>query len=136
MLRQFFMFALVGAAGFLVDAGTLQFALHMLGLNLYEGRLLSFLVAATFTWQLNRKITFRAAAHHPAAKQWLKFVSANAVGGLINLGVYALLVSRLPLAREHPTLAVACGSIAGLLFNFLASRIIVFRAHVLPAHRA
>lgn len=137
MIQQFFMFALVGAAGFFVDAGTLLFAHHVLGLNLYAGRVLSFLTAATFTWQLNRKLTFRdAASSSGALTQWLKFLSANAIGGLINLGVYAVLIARLPVAREHPVLAVAAGSISGLVFNFAISRLVVFRAHLASAPRA
>ncbi|MET0988017.1 MAG: GtrA family protein [Steroidobacteraceae bacterium] len=130
------MFALVGTAGFFVDAGTLLFAHHVLGLNLYSGRLLSFLTSATFTWQLNRKLTFRSVSVAGSTwKQWLKFLSANAIGGLINLGVYGVLIARVPIAREHPVLAVACGSIAGLLFNFVASRLVVFRAHLPSAPR-
>ncbi|MET0659339.1 MAG: GtrA family protein [Steroidobacteraceae bacterium] len=130
IVQQFLMFALVGTAGFFVDAGTLLFAYHVLGSNLYSGRVLSFLTSATFTWQLNRQLTFRGASRSGNAwKQWLKFLSANAVGGLLNLGVYGVLIARVPMAREHPVLAVACGSIAGLFFNFVASRIVVFRAH-------
>lgn len=136
MLQQFFMFALVGAAGFFVDAGTLMLAHRVLGLDLYAGRLLSFLIAATFTWQLNRKLTFRGGAADHVGKQWLKFVSANAVGGLINLAVYAVMIARVPAAREFPVLAVACGSVAGLVFNFIASRVVVFRAHLASADRA
>lgn len=137
MIQQFLLFALVGTAGFFVDAGTLLFAHHLLGLNLYAGRLLSFLTSATFTWQLNRKLTFRGMGESSSAsKQWLKFLSANAVGGLVNLGVYGVLIAKLPLARQHPALAVACGSVAGLFFNFFAARIVVFRAHLAAAHRA
>lgn len=131
IVQQFLMFALVGTVGFFVDAGTLLFAHHVLGSNLYSGRLLSFLTAATCTWQLNRKLTFRSVGQSDSVwKQWVKFLSANAVGGLINLGVYGVLIARVPVAREHPALAVACGSIAGLFFNFMTSRILVFRAHL------
>jgi putative flippase GtrA len=137
MIQQFLMFAVVGTLGFFVDAGALLFAYHVLGANLYTGRLLSFVVAATFTWQLNRKVTFRgSAATDSAFKQWLKFLSTNAVGGLVNLGVYAVLIVRVPFAREHPVVAVACGSIAGLFFNFIAARIVVFRAHLAGVPRA
>lgn len=137
MIQQFLMFAVVGTLGFFVDAAMLLFAHHVLGANLYTGRLLSFLAAATFTWQLNRKVTFRGSGTSDTAlKQWLKFLSTNAVGGLVNLGVYAVLIARMPFAREHPVFAVACGSIAGLFFNFVATRIVVFRAHLAGAPRA
>lgn len=136
VVRQFFLFALVGTAGFVVDAGTLLLVHHALGLDLYVGRLISFLISATFTWHLNRKVTFRHHEPDHAFKQWAKFLSANALGAIVNLGLYAALIARVPFARAHPELAVACGSIAGLFFNFAMSRLFVFRAHLAPAHRA
>lgn len=136
VVRQFLLFALVGVAGFVVDAGTLLLVHHSAGVNLYVGRLISFLVAATFTWHLNRKLTFREYGPDAALKQWAKFLSANALGALVNLGVYAVLIAQVRLARAHPELAVACGSVAGLFFNFTASRLLVFRAHLVTVPRA
>jgi putative flippase GtrA len=117
---QFWRFAIVGTAAFVVDALVLQIALPLAGLH--AGRLVSWTVAATFTWYLNRRFTFAGAEAARRATQWLGYLSANALGGLANYGTYAALVESLPLAREHPTLGVAAGSIAGLVLNFLLSR--------------
>jgi putative flippase GtrA len=59
MLQQLGLFTLVGAAGFLIDAGMLLLLANVLGVNIYVARLLSWLAAATFTWLLNRTLTFR-----------------------------------------------------------------------------
>jgi putative flippase GtrA len=120
MLQQFGLFTLVGAAGFLVDAGVLLL-LAALGLNIYLARVLSWLTAATFTWWLNRTLTFKD-RDTGLLRQWLMFLVANAGGGLINIGVSSLLIA----ARIAPVLAVACGALAGLSWNFLASRRFVF----------
>ncbi|HKU17148.1 MAG TPA: GtrA family protein [Steroidobacteraceae bacterium] len=121
MLQQLALFSLVGGAGFLVDAGTLLLLHQVFGMDVYVARLLSWLVAATSTWWMNRTLTFR---NRDAAlwRQWLLFLGANSGGGLINLGVSSLLLSQ----HVAPVAAVACGSIAGLLWNFLASRRFVF----------
>lgn len=122
---QFLRFALVGVIGFVADAGVLWIVVSALGLNLYAGRVVSYLCAATVTWALNRSFTFR---HKGArAAQWLRFVCTNALGGGVNFGVYALMVRNLAVAHEHPTLAVACGSIAGMALNFTLMKKVVFR---------
>lgn len=123
MWRQFALFALVGGAGFVVDAGVLVFLVDVLDVNVYVARVLSWLVAVTFTWRLNRSITFRSAGRHGAWQQWLKFVAANLGGGLINLTVSTLLIA---VADFAPVPAVACGSLSGLLWNFASSRRFVF----------
>jgi putative flippase GtrA len=125
MLRQFALFALVGSAGFVVDASVLLFLAHVLHSNVYFARIVSWLVAATFTWRLNRSFTFRSAGEHGAARQWLKFLAANLGGGLVNLTVSTLLIAAADFA---PVPAVACGSLGGLLWNFVTSRQFVFAA--------
>lgn len=122
---RFLRFALVGAAGFVVDAGVL-YAGVALGLGLYLGRACSYLCAATFTWALNRRFTF-AASGPPGLAEWLRFVLANANGGIVNYLTYAALVSWGPGLIGHPVLAVAAGSLAGLGVNFAASERFVFR---------
>ncbi len=54
---QFLRFAVIGTAAFVVDTAVLYCALWA-GLGLYSGRAVSYLVAATFTWYGNRRITF------------------------------------------------------------------------------
>ncbi len=124
-LGQFLRFAMIGTAGVVVDASALYGAMHGLGLGHYSGRLLSWLAAATFTWSMNRRFNF--ADDRPALAQWLKFLAANAVGGLVNYGVYCLLVYLSPLVAAYPIIGVGAGSIAGLAFNFSASKWLVFR---------
>ncbi len=129
-LTQFFMFACVGVAGFVVDSTVLVVLLNTHIAGPYLSRLASFLCAVTFTWAANRWLTFPATgASRSVAGQWAHFVSINAVGGALNLLVYALLVATLELVGRHPVLGVAAGSIAGLLANFTLSRLLVFRAH-------
>jgi putative flippase GtrA len=121
MLQQLALFTLVGVAGFVVDASVLLLLTHVVGLDIYVARLLSWLTAATATWWLNRTLTFRD-RDAGLLRQWLKFLAANSGGGLINIGVSSALIA----ARLTPVAAVACGSLAGLLWNFLASRRFVF----------
>jgi putative flippase GtrA len=121
---QFRRFAIIGALAFLVDAGVLQVVLPFAGF--YAGRLVSWTAAATFTWVLNRRYTFSGGRDAPALIQWLRYLAANAIGGLANYATYALLVATVEPVRRWPVLAVAAGSVAGLLLNFFLSRRFVF----------
>ena len=125
--RQFLSFAVVGIVGFVVDASVLYLALHTLTAGLYGGRVLSYFAAATTTWALNRRYTFRAQKTQNRISEWGRFLAANAVGGVVNYTTYAILVTWAATAAAHPVLGVAAGSIAGLAVNFLLSRHIVFK---------
>jgi putative flippase GtrA len=87
----------------------------------------SFLVAATTTWFLNRTWTFRPSAAQPAHRQWLAFLSVNSLGGFVNYLVYALLIGTVGFTRRWPVIAIGVGSLSGLSLNFLLSRALVFQ---------
>jgi putative flippase GtrA len=124
---QFLRFSAVGAAGFLVDAGVLYLMIFGVGLGPWLARLPSFLAASAFTWFVNRIWTYKGPQAGGMAGQWLRFVSANALGGAVNYTVYALLILDETI-RAHPLPAVALGSLAGLAVNFTLSRRFVFRS--------
>lgn len=128
---QFLRFAMVGAAGFGVDAGTLYAAMHYAGANHYVGRLISYLAAASFTWALNRRYTFHANRSSGKLLEWIRFLISNSAGGLLNYGTYAVLVASVSTVFAHPVLGVAAGSFAGLLANFALSRQFVFTSRSL-----
>src|SRR2546423_510705 len=65
-------FGVVGVIGFVVDAAVLTAAIA-LGLGPWLGRALSYLVAATTTFALNRAWTFRSAAQAQPVRQWATF---------------------------------------------------------------
>jgi len=125
---EFLRFCVVGTVGFVVDAGTLTLLVDWAGMGLLLGRVVSYLLAATVTWYMHRHYTFPHGKTVPHGPQWVRFVAVNALGAGINYGVYALLVLNLAVFARWPALAVAVGSIAALMFNFLASRRFVFRA--------
>lgn len=124
---QFLRFSVVGTIAFLIDAATLQAGLW-LGLDPYSGRVVSYLVAATGAWALNRRYTFRlGTAGGGLLREWVQYLVANAAGGLANYATYAACLLTSEVMRAWPVLAVAAGSGVGLTFNFLANKYYVFR---------
>jgi putative flippase GtrA len=127
LIEQFLRFGVVGTVGFVVDSAVLL-GMMAAGLGPYGGRVISYLVAASTTFALNRAWTFRGARRDaPVAAQWGRFVLLNLAGFAANYGTYAALVAGVPLVAAQPVLGVAAGSIAGMFINFGLSRRFVFR---------
>lgn len=122
--KAFLSFTVVGALGFFVDAGVLLMAAH-LGLGLYAGRVCSYLAAATFTWVLNRNFTFQTQRSSSLLQEWFLYLISQLSGAAVNLLLYSALIYFSPFFHSRPILAVAAGSIAGLLANFSASRLVL-----------
>lgn len=125
-------FAVIGALGMPVDWGVLQAMVHW-GTGPYFGRMISWFCAATFTWAGNRYFTFassRARGFAGTLREWGRFLAANAVGGLVNVGLYSVLVRFAPPPMNDLTVALACGVLLGLVFNFTLSKKVVFKGPI------
>jgi len=123
--RQFLHFCVAGTLGFLVDAGLVQ-ALVWGGAGPYLARVVSVAVAVLTTFAYNRRVTFRDRPGGPLPTAFGRYLLGNAAGLSVNYAAYAAVVATLPLARAWPVLAVAVGSLAGMLVNFAAARHFVF----------
>lgn len=124
IVAQFLRFGTVGAIGFVIDTAVVYSLRGTLGL--YGAGMVSYLVAASANWALNRAWTFRGNHAGPAHRQWMRFMAANLVGFVLNRGTYAILVTWVPLCAAQPVFAVAAGSVAGMFVNFALSRRVVF----------
>lgn len=119
-------FAIGGGLGFLIDAGVVQTLVRALEWNPYAARVVSFLLAASFTWWWNRTFTFACRRRHRASTEWARWLAVMLIGATVNYGLYALLVSLFPLVRAWPVLGVAVGSAAAAAVNFIGARKLVF----------
>lgn len=120
-------FGLVGLSGLVVDLAVLHLYLALAGDRPYSGQAIAWCVAVTTNWALNRRFTFTGRGHGPMLRQWARFVTVNLGGAALNNGCYALLVAGVPLCHAVPDIAVAAGTLAGMLLNFSGSRRLVFR---------
>jgi len=130
----FFRFACVGVTISLIDAGVLYLLKDLPGMNVYIARVFSYGAAMTTGYFLNRHFTF----HHidssrTLVDELLRFFSVHSVGGLLNFGVFTLIVfigEQAELTRFWnsvlPLIGVWIGGMVGMAFNFLFSRKLVF----------
>jgi putative flippase GtrA len=124
-LAQVLKFGVVGVIGFLIDTAVVYGLRASLGL--YGAGAVSYVVAATVNWALNRTWTFRGRSSGKAHRQWALFLATNLVGFALNRGTYALLVTFSARCYDQPVYAVAAGAIAGMSINFFMARTVVFR---------
>lgn len=119
-------FALVGATGFAIEAVLLHLLVSGAGWSPFEGRALSFPVAVTATFLLNRAWTFRGRLFTSPLWALGKYTVIQVIGALLNLLVYFTVLGLFDDLHAMPVLALAFGAAAGLLFNFSAARGWVF----------
>lgn len=124
LLDHILRFAAVGIVGFIINASIVAYFSTKLGPIMSQA--LAFPAAVTATWLLNRQYTF-GASKHSWHMEWARYVSANALGWSTNNGVYFFLIFRFYETNHNPVLAVAAGSLAGMTFNFIISKWIVFK---------
>lgn len=124
LISKLLIFALVGAAGFLVDYGIV--AAIVLGLkgSPYIARFFSFLGAVATTGVLNKRFTFSdKRPRYPGGKGFAVYAALMLVGLCCNYLAYSVLLlvvlSKIPLTSWILLLAVACGSASGMGVNFL-----------------
>lgn len=126
LFKKLFFFGIAGVLGFLVDAATLYLIKSFTGI--YLGRLFSFSMAVVVTWIFNRNITFKQSnVSMGMLAEFLKYFLLMIVGGVINLGIYYLMISSSQWLQNFPILAVAAGCLAGMVANFLTSRFLLYK---------
>ena len=125
VVRELFVFGIVGVIGFVVDAGALY--LFKPALGLYVGRLLSFFCAVLATWLLNRQFTFKLRESGVTlGREFGRYFVSMLGGGTVNYACYALLVYFVVSIAQQPVWGVAAGSLAGMMVNYLLAKFFVF----------
>lgn len=122
--REFLRFCMVGTVGFVVDAGTTMLLTQMLAVAAAPARVMAFLVAASVTWALNQRFTFKAGSDMAT---WLPYVVSTSLGALINIGVYLLWLRWAGHSPTQIVVGVAMGSVCALAFNYTIARRVIFR---------
>ncbi|MDR2214056.1 MAG: GtrA family protein, partial [Pseudomonadales bacterium] len=131
MNTQMLRFGMSGVAGYIVDSLVL-YALLALGMGFMRGRLLSFVCAVAVTFLLNRRYTFAEQINNSPGLRpplWLEFgryFAAMGFGGLLNLATYWLVLLVIPPFPALFALAVAAGSLTGMVVNFVSAKWWVF----------
>jgi dolichol-phosphate mannosyltransferase len=119
---HFAQFAFVGMSGVFVNLLFLTlFVQWGVGRQLAIG--LSIALSMVWNFALNRRFSFSFARQEPLLKQFVGFIGACSIGGLANYVTTNLVWHWV----TYGQVAAAIGVIAGMGFNFIVSRFLVFR---------
>jgi len=121
------LFILVGAIGFLTDAGILSLLFHYFDWGHVPARGVSFPTAVIITWLLNRHFTFSRMTTLDKGKEGVLYFVIQTTGALLNLFLYLLLIETSQTMNRFPVMALAIGAIAALLSNYTLSRALIYK---------
>ncbi|HBF30001.1 GtrA family protein [Rhizobium sp.] len=122
-MKKLIRFALVGTAGFAVDAGVLWLLLEVTPFGAFISRIFAIALAMMTTWMFNRAFTFGASKRTIVAEGF-RYGSVGVVSALVNYGIYAGLLLTVP--ALNPFFALIAASLAAMVFSFFGYSRFVF----------
>lgn len=120
-------FLAVGGGGMVVDILFYLFFTRVTGIYHVTAKALSFVAAAIFNWILNRRYSFVRAERYNPLHQLVRFLSVASIGALINITTYWQLTTHWEWFNSHKLAAILVAVLLTSVWNFLASKILVFK---------
>jgi putative flippase GtrA len=131
-VERFLRYCLVGIVGFAVDGGLL-YLLVTKQFDPYFARAITFPVAVSVTWYLNRHWSFGIRGSVPGKRRdYQRYLLVQIAGAAANYLVYALLLIYLSHTPANALGALAIGSLVGLAVSYTGSRWWVFNYALSP----
>jgi dolichol-phosphate mannosyltransferase len=116
-------FLVVGASGLAINLLTLTLLLRR-GADEKPAVAVAIFVSMVWNFTLNRRFSFSYARERSVVRQFFGFIAACSVGAIVNY----FTTTHLWQGLRYKQLAAIIGVLAGTLFNFGASRFVVFRS--------
>jgi putative flippase GtrA len=125
---SFALFVLAAAASFVVDAGVLTVLVRVAHWAPWPGRFVSFPLAVTLSWWLNRRYAFRGRRTGSDRAEYAGYWLIQLAGAAVNFAVFGVCLHVAPVLAAWPFVPVAVGGIAAMVFNFAMARGTLYRA--------
>jgi dolichol-phosphate mannosyltransferase len=125
---HFAQFAIVGLSGVVVNIALLTLFLRW-GVARRESVAWAIALSMIWNFALNRRFSFSFARRGSVVRQFVGFIGACSIGALVNYFVTNWVWHWVPFAQ----LAAAVGVVAGMGFNFVVSRFVVFRTKTISS---
>lgn len=126
LINQFLCFGFIGTTVFVFEALLLHNLTHYVPWSIYYCRIITFIPSVILAWWLNRRFTFISVKGLRWWRELLRYVVVNATGSLVNFGAFFLALHFVDPIKPFPVAALAIGSVAGMFFNFVSSKMLVF----------
>ena len=126
-IDQFIKFFITGGLGTITNLLLFFVLVDLFNHNPLLISILCYFVAGTQNYILNHKWSFRQnTADEPLSfKRWFLFLSGSLIGYIANISIMTLVISCFILPIK--TIAQACGILAGMIINFVVSKLFIFK---------
>jgi putative flippase GtrA len=118
----------VGAIGFAIDGGVMQLMTTVTGTSPLIARAISFPLALSATWALNRSWSFPTGRERAPLSQYRRYLAVQIAGFIINYALFATLVQSGGIWQQQPLLALVIGGLVSMMTTYALSRALVFSA--------
>ncbi len=88
--KSFALFVLAATVGFIIDAGVVTVLVRWFAWGAWQGRFVSFPLAVTATWWLNRRYAFRGTGRADRRVEYAAYWAIQLAGAVVNFGIYGL----------------------------------------------
>lgn len=125
--KQLVLFGVAGIFGYLADVCITLLLIPYT--DEYIARIPAFLGAASVTWVINRKTTFskNESTHASLFSEYTHYLYLMIFGLIANYVTYAIVVTIMADSGYKIPLAIALGSISGMLINFFTVKRFIYR---------
>jgi len=123
--KEFVRFSIVGVIALIFET-FLIFILYKVGIDPQYGRIISIPLAILLTWYLNRTFTFKN-KNPKKLKQYGKYLFVIMFGISINYSVYLYVLGLIEERQFSYIIAICCGSLSSMFFNFGFSKFQIFK---------
>ena len=120
-------FIAVGGIGFALDAGLMLLTIKAFACHPIVARLVSFPVAVTCTWLLNRQWAFRGRGLRSRPIEYVGYFAIQVAGAVLNVGVFLGCLLLWPALVSVPVLPLTVGAAVALMFNYVLLRRTLYR---------
>lgn len=127
--REIILFLMIGAAGFVVDAGGVHILTRYADFHPIIARLPGFAAAICVTFFLHDRLTFNGSRSKALVPAFIHYIAANILSQSTNFALYSVLVWGVSFFRDFPEAAVAVGSIVAAALSFTLYKKVVFKDH-------
>jgi putative flippase GtrA len=126
--KQFLRFCITGGLGTVTNLVVFFLCADVAGLPEIPVSIGCFLIAATQNYIIDHRWSFKevTAGESLSFKKWALFLGSAAAGLAVNITAMEITLALFP-NIPYKTIAQAVGSASGMIINFCASKLIVFR---------
>jgi putative flippase GtrA len=134
VIRQMFKFAVTGGLGTVTNLLLFFLLVDIAKLPAIPVSIACFFVSGTQNYFLHHKWSFaqNTRGTAPSARKWLLFLLSALLGLSVNITVVSIMLQNFVL--PYKVIAQASGILAGMAFNFIAAKFVVFRSKYANKH--